>query len=206
MSIIKDFQEKNGLVADGLIGKKTLLKMKEVFNIETNEQLAHFVAQCDHESGGFTATTENLNYSADRLLVIFPKYFKSNASALACHRQPEKIGNKVYSSRMGNGNEASGDGYKFRGRGAIQLTGKDNYNAFSVYIGDKEIMNNPDLVSSKYFFQSALFFFTRNKVWSLCSKVSDENILLVTKKINGGTNGLSDRSEKTKKYYNLIIK
>jgi len=204
MSIIKEFQEKNGLVADGLIGKKTLLKMKEIFKISSDEELAHFIAQCDHESGGFTASIENLNYSADRLLVIFSKYFKSNASALAYHRQPIKIGNKVYANRMGNGDEASCDGYKYRGRGAIQLTFKDNYKAFASYVGDLSIIENPDLVATKYFFDSALFFFTRNKVWSLCKKVSNENILLVTRKINGGTNGLLDRQNKTKKYYNLI--
>ena len=156
------------------------------------------------ESDGFIASIENLNYSADRLLVIFSKYFKSNASALACHRQPIKIGSKVYANRMGNGDEASGEGYKYRGRGAIQLTGKDNYKAFASYVGDLSIIENPDLVATKYFFDSALFFFTRNKVWSLCKKVSDENILLVTRKINGGTNGLLDRQNKTKKYYNLI--
>lgn len=204
MSIIKDFQEKNGLVADGVIGKNTLLKLKEILKIKSNEELAHFVGQCDHESGGFTANRENLNYSADRLLLVFPKYFKSNASALACNRQPVKIANKVYANRMGNGDEASGDGYKYRGAGAIQLTGKDNFKAFSVFINDSSIMDNTELVAEKYFFESALFFFSRNKLWDLCKTVSDESILTVTKRINGGTNGLSDRVQKTKKYYNLI--
>jgi putative chitinase len=102
---------------------------------------------------------------------------------------------------MGNGPEASGDGYKFRGRGAIQLTGKDNYTAFSKYIGDPEVLTNPDVVSSKYAFESAMFFFETNKLWAICDKgVNDAAILELTKRINGGTHGLDDRAEKTKKY------
>ena len=131
------------------------------FQINTPIRLAHFLAQCGHESGGFRATQENLNYSAKGLNGIFKKYFPTEASAVDYARKPQKIANKVYANRMGNGTEASGDGYKFRGRGALQLTGKSNYEAFSKYLGKPEIIDNPDLVATEYVFESAIFFFEK---------------------------------------------
>jgi putative chitinase len=120
-------------------------------------------------------------------------------------RQPEKIANRVYASRMGNGNEASGDGWKYRGRGALQLTGKSNYEAFAKYLSKPEIVTNPDLVATTYAFESAMFFFDKNKLWDICDKgVSKETILALTKRINGGTHGLADREEKTFKYYGFV--
>jgi putative chitinase len=173
------------------------------FNITTPLRLAHFLAQCGHESAGFKAVSENLNYSADGLVKIFGKYF--NASTAAGYaRNPEKIANKVYSSRMGNGNEGSGDGWKHRGRGYIQLTGKDNYKAFDATVED-DILANPDLVATKYPLASAAFFFNKNGLWAICDKGADDaTVTAVTKRVNGGTIGLADRLKHFKEYYALL--
>lgn len=176
----------------------------EKFNLNSPLRLAHFLAQCAHESGNFKALTENLNYSADGLLKIFPKYFKDKATADAYARKPEKIANRVYASRMGNGDEASGDGYKFRGRGYIQLTGKDNYKAFSAFIGE-DCVANPDLVATKYPLASAAFFFEKNKLWDICDKgATTEVVTLVTKRVNGGTHGLEDRLSKFNAFNSIL--
>lgn len=174
------------------------------FNITTSLRLAHFLAQCGHESGGFKAVSENLNYSAKGLRTTFGKYFPTDALANAYQRNPEKIANRVYSSRMGNGDEASGEGWKYRGRGYIQLTGKSNYISFDKTVED-DIVNNPDLVATKYPLSSAAFFFDSNKLWSICDKGSDEaTVTAVTKRVNGGTIGLSDRIKHFKEYYSLL--
>jgi len=168
----------------------------EKFNITTGLRLSHFLAQCAHESGNFKVLTENLNYSAEGLLKIFPKYFKDKATADAYARKPEKIANRVYASRMGNGDEASGDGFKFRGRGFIQLTGKSNYQSFSDFIKE-DCVANPDLVSTKYPLASAAFFFEKNKLWEICDKGDTPDIVTaVTRRVNGGTHGLEDRLSK----------
>jgi putative chitinase len=173
------------------------------FNITTNLRLAHFLSQCGHESGNFTAIKENLNYSADGLLKIFPKYFNTGINA-SYARQPEKIANRVYANRMGNGDEASGDGYRFRGRGYIQLTGKQNYTAFGKSIGE-DILSNPDLVATKYPLASAAFFFNNNNLWTICDKGADEaTVTAVTKRVNGGTIGLSDRLKHFNEFYSLL--
>ena len=173
------------------------------FGITTNLRLAHFLAQCGHESGGFKAVSENLNYSADGLVKIFGKYFNTT-SAVGYARNPEKIASKVYASRMGNGDESTKDGFKFRGRGYIQLTGKDNYKNFAKFIGEDTI-TNPDLVATKYPLASAAFFFDSNKLWSICDKGSDEaTVTAVTKRVNGGTIGLTDRIKHFNEYYNLL--
>lgn len=172
------------------------------FNITNTLRLAHFLAQCGHESGGFKAVSENLNYSADGLKKIFPKYFPGDSTAYA--RNPEKIANKVYSSRMGNGDEASGDGWKFRGRGYIQLTGKSNYTRFDQTVQD-DILSNPDLVATKYPLASAAFFFDSNNLWTICDKGSDEaTVTAVTKRVNGGVIGLADRLKHFQEYFSLL--
>jgi len=174
------------------------------FNINTPLRLAHFLAQCGHESGGFRATQENLNYSAKGLMGIFRKYFPNEALANAYARQPVKIASKVYGNRMGNGNEASGEGYKFRGRGYIQLTGKENYTAFGKAIGE-DILSNPDVVSSKYALLSAAWFFTKNGLHKMAdSGASDAVVTQITKRVNGGTIGLADRIKHFKEYYKLL--
>ena len=173
------------------------------FNITNNLRLAHFLSQCGHESGGFKAVSENLNYSADGLKKIFGKYFPGNLNE-SYAKQPEKIASRVYGGRMGNGDEASKEGYKFRGRGFIQLTGKANYTNFTKFIGE-DCISNPDLVSTKYPLASAAFFFDSNKLWSICDKGADDaTVTAVTKRVNGGILGLQDRIKHFKEYYNLL--
>jgi putative chitinase len=173
------------------------------FNITNPLRLAHFLAQCGHESGGFKAVSENVNYSADGLKKIFGKYFPGNLNE-SYARQPEKIASRVYADRMGNGSEASGDGFKFRGRGYIQLTGKSNYTNFAKFIGEDTVAN-PDLVATKYPLASAAFFFDSNKLWAICDKGADEaTVTAVTKRVNGGTIGLPDRLKHFKEYYALL--
>ena len=202
---LKSLQEKAGVSADGLFGPGTM-KAATAFYKFSPVRAAHFFAQTAHETGGFKAFSENLNYSADGLNKIFPKYFKNaGRDANAYARNPEKIANVVYASRMGNGDEASGDGWKYRGRGALQLTGKSNYEAFAKYLGNNEVLENPDLVATKYAFESAMFFFERNKLWTICDQgINDAAILALTKRINGGTHGLEDRKAKTYKYYEYV--
>jgi putative chitinase len=173
------------------------------FNITTPLRLAHFLSQCGHESGGFRLVNENVNYSAAGLKGIFGKYFPGNLSE-SYARQPQKIASRVYGGRMGNGAESTGDGYKFRGRGYIQLTGKDNYTRFGKFIGEDTVAN-PDLVATKYPLASAAFFFDSNKLWSICDKGSDNaTVTAVTKRVNGGSIGLTDRIKHFNEYYNLL--
>jgi putative chitinase len=174
------------------------------FQINTPLRLAHFLAQCGHESGGFKATSENLNYSAKGLVGTFKKYFPTEAAALPYERKPEKIANKVYASRMANGSEASGDGYKFRGRGYIQLTGKDNYTQFGKAIGE-DVLSNPDIVSGKHALLSAAWFWSKNGLNNLSDGGStDAVVTTITKRVNGGTIGLADRIKHFKEYYHLL--
>ena len=200
---LKSLQEKIGTTPDGVFGPSTMKKAMEFYKL-TPVRAAHFFAQTAHETGGFKLFTENLNYSAEGLQKIFSKYFPGTLEE-SYARNPEKIANRVYASRMGNGDETTGDGFKFRGRGALQLTGKDNYTAFAQYLQKPEIMTTPELVATTYSFESAIFFFDKNKLWSICDQgINDASILALTKKINGGTHGLTDRNEKTKKYYEYV--
>jgi putative chitinase len=192
----------NGKLPQAVLNELPIVMEK--FGINNSNRLAHFLSQVAHESGNFKFLNENLNYGAKGLLGIFKKYFPTEALALAYERKPEKIANKVYASRMGNGDEASGDGYKFRGRGYIQLTGKDNYKAFSDFIGE-DCVANPDLVATKYPLTSAAFFFHKNKLWDICDKGHTHDIVtLVTKRVNGGTIGLDDRIKHFEEYKHLI--
>ena len=155
-----------------------------------NRRIASFLAQIAHESGGFNFTKENLNYSADGLQKVFGKYFSDAATAAAYARQPAKIANRVYANRMGNGDEASGDGYKFCGRGLIQLTGKDNYTKYAAAVQKSlddavAYLETPAGAAS-----SAGWFWDVNKLNEFADK---DNIIGMTKRINGGTNGLDDR-------------
>jgi putative chitinase len=175
----------------------------EKFNITTPLRLAHFLAQCSHESGGFKVFQENLNYSADGLKKIFPKYFPGNL-AESYARNPEKIASKVYGGRMGNGDESTKEGYKFRGRGALQTTGKENYKRLGDFLG-VNLIENPDLVATKYPLASAAFFFNSNKLWSICDKGADDaTVTAVTKRVNGGTIGIEHRLKEFKHFYNLL--
>ena len=201
---IEKFCQRIGVAPDPKFGVEVLKAAMKFYKM-TPERAAHFFAQTNHESGGFTTFTENLNYGAKGLRGIFGKYFPTDQLAVAYERKPEKIANRVYGGRMGNGPESSGDGWLYKGRGALQLTGKDNYKALATYLGKPEILANPDLVANEYIFESAIWFFDKNKLWDICDKgVNDDTILAITKKINGGTHGLDDRSTKTKNYYNLL--
>ena len=174
------------------------------FELNTPLRLAHFLAQTGHESGGFKATSENLNYGAKGLLGIFKKYFPTEAKAKEYERKPEKIANLVYGGRMGNGPEASGEGFKFRGRGYIQLTGKDNYKAFDAVVPE-DILANPDLVATKYPLLSAAWFFHKNGLHKIADKgATDAVVTEVTKRVNGGTIGLADRIKHFNEYNNLL--
>lgn len=189
-----------GHVPDSVIAQIPEVMTK--FKIDTAVKLAHFLAQCGHESGGFRLVQENLNYSAKGLLGTFKKYFPDNTKAELYERKPEKIANLVYGNRMGNGPEASGDGYRYRGRGYIQLTGKHNYSEFDKFVDD-DIVTNPDLVASKYPLLSAAWFFHKNCL-GRCTDASDAAVTSVTKCVNGGTIGLPDRLKHFKEYYNLL--
>ncbi len=203
MNYLQKWQSKNGLLADGIVGKKTLLKMQEVFGIASKEATAHFAAQVSHETANFKYGIESLNYSSNRLVTIFRKYF-TPYSAQHYHRQAQKIANRVYANRMGNGDEASGDGWKYRGRGAIQLTGKNNYAAFSEFTGC-DFVNNPDAVLD-YYFETALWYFEYRAIWMYTHRVDKVSISRVTKLINGGYNGLDHRSALTYKYYSYLTR
>jgi putative chitinase len=174
------------------------------FDINTSTRLSHFLGQCAHESGNFRFNTENLNYSSKGLLTVFPKYFKQPGLAEAYARNPERIASRVYANRMGNGVEGTHDGWKFRGRGYIQLTGKNNYTEFDKFVNE-DILSNPDLVAKKYPLLSAAWFFHKNKLNSISDKGLNETIITeLTKRINGGKNGLQDRIKYTNKFGKIL--
>ena len=174
------------------------------FNISNPFRLAHFLAQTAHESGNFKHVRENLNYSAEGLLKVFPKYFDKTTAPIYA-RKPEMIANIVYESRMGNGNRNSGDGWRFRGRGYLQLTGRINYKSFGDFIG-VDLTKDPDLVATKYPLTSAAWFFEKNKLWDICDQGLDvATIRQVSRRVNGGFHGISDRISKTNVISNLLI-
>lgn len=192
-----------GHVPDTVIAQ--IPNVMQNFGINTPLRLAHFLAQCGHESGGFRLTQENLNYSAKGLMGIFKKYFPTQALADAYARKPEKIANRVYGGRMGNGPEASGEGFKFRGRGYIQLTGKQNYTAFDAAVED-DILANPDLVSTKHALASAAWFWKKNGLSLIADTGSSAEVVTkITKRVNGGTIGLPDRIKHFKEYHALLV-
>ena len=197
-----NLEKLKGHVPDTVIAQ--IPGVMEKFQINTPLRLAHFLAQCGHESGGFRLTKENLNYSAKGLMGIFKKYFPTEVLAKQYERKPEKIANKVYGNRMGNGAEATGDGAKFCGRGYIQLTGKDNYTAFGKSINE-DIAANPTVVAEKYALLSAAWFFNKNKLHVMADGgATDAVVTSITKRVNGGTIGLPDRIKHFKEYHALL--
>jgi len=225
---VKDFQLKNQLSPTGLVNTETwrkiigdtpvellegyiplkvLEELPEIikhFSINTPLRLSHFLGQCMHESAGFSLVRENLNYPAKGLRKTFGKYFHSEELSIIYARKPEKIANRVYANRMGNGNEASGDGWKYRGRGYIQLTGYNNYVAFGKNINE-DVTSDPDVVATKYPLLSAAWFFETNKLCLIADRGTDNEVVKdITLKINGGTNGLEDRIENFKLFYEVL--
>ena len=197
-----NLQKLKGHVPDKVI--EQIPAVVEKFQINTPLRLAHFLAQCGHESGGFRLTKENLNYSAKGLMGIFKKYFPTEAKANEYARKPEKIANLVYGNRMGNGAESTGDGAKFCGRGYIQLTGKDNYTAFGKSINE-DMTVNPQAVADKYALLSAAWFFNKNGLHKLADGgATDAVVTSITKRVNGGTIGLADRIKHFKEYHTLL--
>jgi putative chitinase len=173
------------------------------FKINNPLVLSHFLGQVAHESGNFKYVRENLNYSAQGLLKTFPRYFSKDTAEIAA-RKPELIADLVYSSRMGNGPKGSGDAFRFRGRGYIQLTGRYMYKQFGDYI-EVDLITNPDLVATKYPLLSAAWFFEVKVLWNLAARdASDETIKHLTRRINGGSNGLADRISKTKLFTSIL--
>ena len=198
-----NLEKLKGHVPDTVIAQ--IPGVMEKFQINTPLRLAHFLAQCGHESGGFRLTKENLNYSAKGLMGIFKKYFPTEALAKQYERKPEKIANKVYGNRMGNGAEATGDGARYCGRGYIQLTGKDNYTAFGKSINE-DIAANPTVVAEKYALLSAAWFFNKNKLHIMADGgATDAVVTSITKRVNGGTIGLPDRIKHFKEYHALLV-
>jgi putative chitinase len=231
---VKAWQKANGLLDDGIVGSITWSKMFPItfpaspnklenlrgvimdsvimqipevakkFNITTPLRLAHFLAQCAHESGNFRVVFENLNYDANGLLQYFKGYFPTRELALQYQFKPELIASRCYGNRMGNGNEASREGWIFRGRGYIQLTGKNNYMAFDAFV-DEDILNNPDLVATKYPLMSAAWFFHVNNIWRQCDMGATLTVVsAVTLRVNGGYNGLDDRIAKFNQFHKLL--
>ncbi len=205
-------QRKLNLKDDGILGPNTLKAIAKNLNLN-NLEAAHFLGQCAHETGNWRSFKENLNYSAQGLANTWPNRYAvdskqrplvPNDLANKIQRNQELIANHTYASRMGNGDAASGEGFKFIGRGAIQLTGKSNYTEFSKYVNDPSVLDNPEKVATEYILESAKWFFDRNKLWALCVDTSDKTIEAITKRINGGTHGLADRKEKTLNYFNLL--
>lgn len=195
----KRLQELLGVTQDGIIGVKTLEAFGRKY-CKKPEQVAQFFANVHHETAGFTLSKESLTYTTpERIRQVWPSRFPTISSAKEYVNNPIALANKVYGDRMGN--TKWDDGWRFRGQGALQLTGCKNYKGFSDWIGDPEIMTNPELVATKYYWESALYFFEVNKVWGLCSSLDSESIEKTRRKINGGLNGLKEVRQLITYYY-----
>lgn len=204
MNYLQQYQHALGLKPDGIIGKMTAAAMMKDLGITDKLFFAHLMAQMQHESGNFTHARENLNYSAGDLIKRWPSRFNLS-NAWQYHRKPEKIANYVYANRMGNGNESSGDGWKYRGIFGLQLTGKDNITRFMKSIGSPANTNPETLLADpRNYFLSGLFWFKDNGVDKLCTSITDDCIKKVSKRVNGGYNGLDDRIAKTKAIYKAL--
>jgi putative chitinase len=196
----------------GVIPNQVINELDIIFDkyeINTILRISHFLAQCAHESGNFSVKQENLNYSAKRLQEVFGKYFTTHAKALLYERKPVKIASLVYGNRMGNGDEQSIEGYKYRGRGYIQLTGKNNYLLFDKSLNESgleiDIIGNPDLVATTYPLISAAWFFNKNNLNEIADLGGTKEIITrVTKKVNGGTHGLESRISYFNKFYKKL--
>jgi putative chitinase len=201
---LKMLQKKCGVTPDGAFGPNTARAIAAHYKLNAKRG-AHLLGQAAHESGNFMVSEENLNYRASTMCRVWPSRFKSEVDAEPYARNPEKLANKVYADRMGNGSEASGDGYKNRGRGFIQLTGATNIKQFAEHIGRDSLVDDPSPIADELAMDSAIFFFEKNGLFGLADKgVNDSIIKSITKRVNGGYHGLDDRIEKTKKIYGWL--
>jgi len=209
MKEIIALQKKIGVKADGVFGKASTIAFAKFYGY-TNSEAANFLGQCDVETMGWKRFEENLNYSWERILEVFQAYVKTEADARTLQFNPVKLAERVYGGRMGNGPEGSGDGYKFRGRSAVHLTGRDNYLMAGRDLGIV-LDINPDLAKTVYAFELAFWFFSRNKIWSYCKTVDSDSILAISRAVNLGNpnskrtpNHLKDRIKAVKKYYQWL--
>jgi putative chitinase len=201
---MKKLQERCGVTADGAFGPNTARAIAKHYDLSPN-RAAHLLGQAAHESGGFKLTKENLNYRAETMCRVWPSRFKTVEDAAPYARNPSALAEKVYSGRMGNGQEGSGDGSKYIGRGFIQLTGKDNYRSFASDMRVPDALEDPSLVETDYAFESAMWFFEKNGLMAIADKgVDDDTIKTITKRVNGGHHGLEDRAQWTKKIYGWL--
>ena len=198
---MKALQAKVGAKPDGAFGPNTARAIAKHYKLSPARG-AHLLGQGSHESGGFTITRENLNYSPEAMCRVWPSRFKTVEEAKPYARNPKALADKVYSGRMGNG---EGEGHVFIGRGFLQLTGKDNYKSFAADMDAPEIMKDPELVETKYAFETALWFFEKNGLFAIADKgVSDSTIKQITKRVNGAYIGLDHRTKETQKIWSWL--
>lgn len=196
-----DYSKLSGFIPDSVYN---LIEEILSFGIDGPKRLSHILGQSQEESGNFTKFVENLNYSGDALWKLFRTHFSSSEEANSYARQSERIANRIYANRMGNGDEESGEGWLYKGRGALQLTGKSNYQALGDFL-KIDLINNPDIVATDYQLASAAFFFMKNKLWAICDKGVDTNTITeITHHVNGGELHLSERIQYTQTIYQRL--
>ena len=199
---MQKLQERIGASTDGSFGPNTARAITKHFGLSA-ERSAHLLGQASHESGGFSKTCESLYYSsANRIRKVWPSRFPTVEDAQPYERNPKALADKVYSNRMGNGEN---EGSVFIGRGFLQLTGKDNYRSFAADMRLPEVMTDPALIETDYAFEPAYWFFEKNKLFKIADEgVSTDTIEKITKRVNGGYHGLQDRIDQTNKIYGWI--
>ena len=198
---MKALQAKVGVTADGSFGPNTARAIAKHYELSP-ARAAHLLGQASHESAGFRLVRENLNYTSETMMRVWPSRFRTLEEAQPFARNPKALADKVYSNRMGNG---EGEGHVHIGRGFLQLTGKDNYKAFAADMRVPEIMQDPSLVETEYAFETALWFFEKNNLFEIADKgVSNDTIKQITKRVNGAYIGLSHRSEETYKVFSWL--
>lgn len=191
-----------GVGADGAFGPNTAKAIAQHYGLSP-ERGAHLLGQASHESGGFRLTQENLNYSVESMMRVWPSRFPTEESAEPYARNPKALADKVYSGRMGN---KINEGHKFIGRGFLQLTGYENHRAFASDMGLPQILQDPSLLEEEYAFETAQWFFQKNNLFKIADEgVNDDTIKRITRRVNGGYHGLEDRTDQTNKIYSWLM-
>ena len=197
---LRRLQEKIGVTADGGFGPNTARAIAKHYDFSVLRG-AHLLGQTAHESGSFYFTEENLNYSAESIVRVWPSRFADLESAEPFARNPEALADAVYGDRMGN----DGEGWRWRGRGFLQLTGRSNYEAFAEDMNLPEVLDNPDCVCTEYAMETAIWFFEKNGLFEIADLgILEDVIERITKRVNGGTHGLDDRIKKTQQIYGWL--